>query len=62
VYRPMPTPDTYWEKTVAPAAPFTPQSSTRTQTRSRITFRMADTARNASGTTELPMARRRFAK
>ena len=26
----MPTPDTYWEKTVAPAAPATPHPSTMT--------------------------------
>jgi hypothetical protein len=39
-----------------------PQPMTMTQNRSRKTFRMADTARKTSGTTELPMARRRFAK
>jgi len=58
----MPTPDTYWEKTVAPAAPATPHPSTMTHRRSSTTFRMADTAKKISGTMELPMARRRFAK
>ena len=62
VYSPMPMPDTNCENTVAPAAPFTPHCSTSTHTRSRMTFSTADTARNTSGTTELPMARSRFAK
>ena len=62
VYTPMPMPDTNCEKVVAPAAPRTPQWSTSTHTRSRMTFRTADTARNTSGTSELPMARRRLAK
>ncbi len=42
--------------------PRTPQCHTSTHTRSRITLSTADTAKNSSGTTELPMARRRFAK
>ena len=58
----MPMPETNCENTVAPAAPRTPQWSTSTHTRSSTTFRMDDTARNASGTTEFPMARKRFAK
>ena len=58
----MPMPDTNCEKVVAAAAPRTPQCSTSTHTRSRITLSTADTAKNSSGTTELPMARRRFAK
>ena len=62
VYNPMPMPDTNCENTVAPAAPFTPQFSTSTHIRSRTTFSTAETARNSSGTTELPMARSRFAK
>ena len=44
------------------AAPRTPQCSTSTHTRSSRTFSTADTARNSSGTTELPTARSRLAK
>ena len=62
VYSAMPMPEMNWEKVVAAAAPRTPQCSTSTHTRSSRTFSTADTARNSSGTTELPTARSRLAK
>ena len=55
---PKPTPETYWEITVASAAPATPRFSPITNHRSRAIFKTADTAKKISGVTESPMARR----
>ena len=54
--------DTPWASTVAPAAPATPQPSPRTNQRSSPMLRTVDTARKASGATELPTERSRQAK
>jgi len=48
--------------TVASAAPATPRPSPQTNQRSSTMFTPADTARNTSGTTELPSARSSDAK
>ena len=58
----MPMPETYWEITVACAAPATPQSKTATKSRSRPIFKRAETARKTRGTTELPRERSREEK
>ena len=58
----MPIPETNCARTVAKAAPPTPSLSTMTKQRSSATFRTAETARNKSGTTALPMARRTLAQ
>ena len=57
-----PTPDTYWEMTVASAAPATPLLRPTTNQRSRKIFITADMARNISGVLESPMALSRDAK
>ena len=62
VYSAMPTPETYCAMTVASAAPATPRPSPQTNQRSSTMFSPADTARNTSGTTELPSARSSDAK
>ena len=62
VYAAMPTPETYCAMTVASAAPATPRPSPQTNQRSSAIFSTADTARNTSGTTELPSARSSDAK
>ena len=62
VYTAMPIPDTYWEITVAMAAPATPQGMTSTKNRSRPMFSTALTAKNTRGTVELPMDRSRQEK
>ena len=59
---PSPRPETYWEITVASAAPATPRPSPRTNHRSRAMFNTAETARKSRGVTESPMARRKQAK
>ena len=58
----MPIPETYWEITVASAAPATPRFKPKTNQRSRKMFKMAETAKNNSGTLEFPSARSRDAK
>ena len=58
----MPSPDRYWEMTVAAAAPDTPHLRPMTNHRSSTIFSAADTAKKARGTTELPTARRNEAK
>lgn len=45
--------------TVAPAAPATPQRSTRMNSRSSATFSTVEPSRNSSGVTESPMLRRK---
>ena len=62
VYTEMPTPETYCAMIVASAAPPTPRSSPQTNHRSSAMFSPADSARNSSGTIELPSARSREAK
>ena len=62
VYRAMPMPDTYWEITVAAAAPDTPKFRPATNQRSRAILSRAETARKARGTTEFPRERSREAK
>ena len=62
VYTAMPTPETYCAITVASAAPHTPRPSPQTNHRSSAMFSPADSARNSSGTTELPSARSSDAK
>ena len=54
----MPRPETYWAITVAQAAPAGPQPSPSTNHRSRAIFSAAATAKNTSGTRELPTERR----
>ena len=62
VYTAMPTLETYCAMTVASAAPPTPRPSPQTNHRSSAMFSPADSARNSSGTIELPSARSREAK
>ena len=62
VYSAMPMPETYCEMTVASAAPATPRPSPATNHRSSAMFSPAETARKASGTTELPSERSSAAK
>ena len=62
VYKRIPTPETNCERTVAKAAPFTPNGKTATQRISSVTLRTADAARKISGTVELPTARKTEAK
>ena len=54
----MPMPETYCAMTVAPAAPATPKLRPMTNHKSSAIFKTAETAKNTSGTTELPTARR----
>ena len=54
----MPIPETYCAMTVAPAAPATPKLRPMTNHKSSAIFKTAETAKNTSGTTELPTARR----
>ena len=62
VYAAAPIPETYCAMTVAHAAPPTPISKASMNKRSSPTFKIADTPRNISGTTELPTARSSDAK
>ena len=62
VYAAMPMPETYWDSTVAWAAPVTPSCSPATSHRSSAMFSTTDTARKASGTVELPSDRSSAAK
>ena len=62
VYRASPIPDTYWEITVASAAPATPRPSPATNQRSSAIFRQAEIARKIRGTREFPSERSREAK
>ena len=55
-------PETYWEITVASAAPATPRRRPATNHRSSTMFSTAETARNTRGTTEFPRERSREAK
>ena len=54
----IPMPETYCAMTVAPAAPATPKLRPMTNHKSSAIFKTAETAKNTSGTTELPTARR----
>ena len=58
----MPAPDRYWAMTVASAAPAAPRLRPSTNHKSKPMFTSADAARNTSGATELPTARRKEAK
>ena len=55
-------PETYCAMTVAAAAPTTPHLQRTIKTKSRTTFVIAETARNAKGITEFPTERKRFEK
>ena len=58
----IPIPDTYWDKTVAMAAPSTPQAKTSTKSKSKRIFKIAEIAKKSSGAMEFPTARNKFAK
>ena len=62
VYAAIPRPDTYWEITVASAAPATPRLSPATNHKSSTILRPAETARKIRGTREFPRDRSREAK
>ena len=55
-------PETYWEITVASAAPAAPRFNPATNHKSNAIFKTAETARNNSGTTEFPSERSREVK
>ena len=61
-YSPMPIAEAYCARMVAAAAPPMPQPKTATNSKSSPMFSSADTARNTSGTVELPKARSRQAQ
>ena len=58
----MPMPETYWDMTVASAAPATHLLNTSTNTKSSTIFITAEIPKKIRGTTELPRALKRDAK
>ena len=58
----MPTPERYCDITVASAAPATPLLNPSTNRKSKPIFKIAETAKNTSGTTELPIDLKNDAK